>query len=251
MGLYTRVKLLTICKKFVVIYSMTFKESQGPDAERAELNTRAIERAQDTAEKLRTEVIDLSFEAVKKFLQDDIEIMERLDESGFPEGEDVGFYVLLDTLSAPLKDGEYTRTLSVLLVRNDDISPLFPEEEDGYPHSNDDQLRVYVPVPNDYILGESELPNTDEVYVERVHEHEDSRSRYVISREGMYEYESIRDNGEEVIYDDFSDRVIWRRITRRVDSGLPILAVISEDLINMSAVPQRVITIGEPEVHDR
>lgn len=229
---------------------MTFGEQYGPDAERTELNQRAIDRTNDAAEILRNEVIDLGFDAVKKFLQDDRELAEELEDADYPDGEEVGVYILTDLLSAPQKDGEFTLSLSLLLERDEDLIPNFVDDDEDSPHSNDKQLRIFVPVPDDYQIGDDDFPKPDEIYVERIMEMHDT-TRYVIRREGMYEYESMKDSGEEVVYDDFSDKVLWRRMTRRVDTGLPILSVIAEDLINMNAKPQRVITIGEAEVRDR
>lgn len=230
---------------------MTHGEQFGSDPHRAELNSRAIERAHDTAEALRNEVMDLAYEAVKKFLQDDISTLQELEDMGYPEGAEVTLYVLSDFLSAPKKEGQFTDTLSLQLGRDEEITPTLIDVNDGYPHSKADKLKIYVPVPEDYVVGTSEeIPVPDEIYVERIHDAEDSRSRYVIRRDGMYEYESARDSGEEVVYDDFSDRVFWRRMTMRVDTGLPILSVIAEDLINMDVMPQRSFVIGKAEVHD-
>lgn len=225
------------------------REPIGPDAERAMLNDRGIEHTKDAAEILRNGVIGLSFDAVKTFLEGDIEQAKKLEENGYPDGEEIEIYVLSDFLSAPSKDGEFTMALSLLWQRDEAMTLSFVEVASDSPHSNDSRLRVYIPVPDDYQIGEDDIPRPDEVYVERIIDDNDS-SRYVIRRDGMYEYESIKDTGEEVIYDDFSDRVLWRRMTRRVDTGLPILSVIAEDLINMTVIPQRVITVGEPEVRD-
>jgi hypothetical protein len=245
---------LTIKQKFVVIYAMTLGEIPGPDIGRDELNARAIDQAHYAAEKLRGQVIDDAYEAVKKFLLDDAKALKELEAQGFPKGKEVSLYLLDDILSAPTQDGDFTRTVSLLLERNKEFAPdtVTEVEDDGYPHSNDDQLRIHTPVPNDYRMGQLDIPPPNVVYVERIiGGQEESHSYYAIRRDGMYEYEPMGGSGEEVIYDDFSDRVLWRRITRRVDSGLPILSAIVEDLINMDAVQQRTFTVGEAGVQDR
>ena len=215
---------------------MTNGEHVNDDAERQRLNEIASEFARSQAKLAREKLISFACQAVRIFFTEDEEMIEALEAKDFPKGDSLGIYVLEDVIMALQRGDRAPITHTLLLV---------PDTEIG--QTGDARLRLLVPIDEVTENGENEaeaenLPQ--EVYVE-VTSREGQLTRYAIDKDGIYEYISAADTGEQVIIDDLHEDMWQRRASLRVDTGMSIVSQIQEDFINMRAIPQRIITVGE------
>jgi hypothetical protein len=209
---------------------MTNGESLNNEAEFHELNQEAIEFVREQAKKGREKLISFAWQAVRLFKAEDDELRADLENRDLPKDESIGIYVLEDIIRAPESEGRIPVTQTLLLVPNTELG-----------QSGDDRLRLFVPFME--IEGEGTIP-PDEVYVE-VTSHEGEITRYAINKNGIYEYVSAADTGEQVVKDDLHEDVWERRVSLLVDTGMATVSKIQEDFINMRAIPQRILTVGE------
>jgi hypothetical protein len=206
------------------------------DPEIEQLNRDSKETLLKEAERVRTEVIGMGFEAVRLFALRDRVAFKQWEEQDSPEGP-LQYYVLTDILAAPVRNN-HIHTWSILLVSEHDLG----ESEDETPRT--ESLRIYIPVPENLSIFDDydtdDLPKPDRIYFER-QDATGKVTRYDLSREHLLRYTTAADQlgGEDTHEeDDFMKRILTTMAVR-VDSRLPILAKIQEDMVNMKVVPQR------------
>lgn len=213
------------------------------------------------AEGMREQIVGLAYDAVVLFLDEDNRTLQELTAAGYPEGAEAELYVLDDLYSAPFSDGEPVRTLSILLERDSlvdddtlDEEGIVIDDEELPLGDLSDTLRVFLPIPRDTVIDEnfdpSTLPKSDTIYVERMVDRGEA-VRYIISKEGMEYYISAADTGEEFRESDAFEERLASSFARRVETGLPFMANLHEDFINMNVIPQRTIRVGDAAVEDR
>lgn len=194
-----------------------------------QLNRSATDGILEQAERERDSVVALVHRAVVLFAQRD---QRSLAEA--QPGDTINLYVLQDTIAGPQGDD---RSMLSLLFKHDESLSL-PDRQD--------QLVVYSPVDTDdpfSVMAFDELPKPDEVFIERTSE-SGTMARYVVSHAGIEAYISPSDDGEGGSELDAFDERLDAMLQRRVDTGLPFVSQLHEDLINMQVVPQREITFG-------
>lgn len=218
---------------------MTPENRDNIEAQRAFLNRRTTEALLEQARSSREEFISRSFDALQVFAQIDAAAFKET-ETEIGENDDPMFepYVLEDVIIAPMKDNVPQRTLSLLWV---------PDVALG--QKGDEHMRIYFPVPDELDHLRESIPDKGYVFVEQ----KDKNGvilRTIVLPEGLYEYTSAADGGVQEIFDDMSDQMIRRRMSMRVDAGLPFIGQLMEDFANMHVAPQRFITDKNPRVTD-
>lgn len=192
-----------------------------------------LEQAVEIAGKIREYVHD----GISHFLDNDRELTAKLSVTPPAQGEVTEWYILEDMLAAPTQDGQFQRCFSMKVI-----------DPDGSPEEGNDELVVYIPVPEGITLDEGVLPLPPRVYVEHADINGEDKTRYEIGG-NLRAYSAAADDGQEVTdVDLMSDE--QTNEDRRLKSGAPALAAILENLINMKAVPQRKIIEGDPKVYD-
>ncbi len=199
------------------------------------------------ASDLRKQLIAFSFNALKYLLR--AELAEAPKRAALPLGADIEQWVLKqDTLSAP-EDGSAAKTqatASFMVAKQ-------VETVDDYV-----RIRVHVPLgsarvetPDDI----SELLPPEAVYVEHIDldDEGDARvKRMAITPERIFEYTREGDPnalGDTIAGDDFGPD-LWESLSKRVDSGLPAISQVYEDIINADLAVQRITTVGETALVD-
>jgi hypothetical protein len=121
----------------------------------------------------------------------------------------------------------------------------------------DERLRILVPAPKDFNPSDpeaiTELPEPDEVYVERSlppKEGEDTPtilSRYAITRQRSFPY--VLHDGDEIL-EDTADSNIELFFTERLPEELTRLVRLRLDMKRFSIKPQRSSVVGSAEITD-
>ncbi len=220
-----------------------FNFETGDNNEVERLNLKAQEELLKAAQERRKEVINLAYEAVRLFLKRDQVIIKSLGESADEEPSTISLYVLEDFVAAPFQaNDEPIRTFSLLFQPKDEV------------WSRGDKLRVHV-VAGEFSLSDPELENLpvpNEIYTERIDDRGDVLARHIISAAGIAAYIGAGDTpeGEQLLEADaFEERAA--AISRlRVDTGLPVITRLHEDMVNMKVVPQRVFIPGTDSSFD-
>lgn len=191
------------------------------------LNEAGRDMLLEDAERIRGEVIDFSHQAVKLYLGIDIARLRESEGDGLSE-----FFVLIDLLESP--DYETRAMLTVRLESSRLNSP------DSTPSSTDSLIIMY-PVPNeldftDENFSVEDIPETDGVYF--VKETNGTKSYFAVVRKVAYEYVPTEIVDCDLLEGDI-DFGIAQLNGLTVKSGVPVLATLLEDLINMKGVAQR------------
>ena len=202
----------------------------GPDIDRERLNMRAVETALAEAGRIRSQLIEFGHAAIVAFAQKDQIVERAIDEGHVAANDIVVTFVREDLVAALGQDKEPVRAFSLLLNRDAEIG-----------QAGHDKLRIYMPVPIDVAEGRifdpEKLPTPDSLYIEETTE-DGKVVRHAVTKSQLFEYESAHDTEIEVIKDDLHPDRIWKLLSVRLDSGLPYLTRLYEDLVNMKVVPQ-------------
>lgn len=200
-----------------------------------EFNMRGVEMSLEDAERTRLALVQYCSEAVLLFAEIDAGTENALSNGELEKSEDIRFFVEEDFLATPMLDGQLQRSLSLQLTN---------EKEDDSKQT----LFLYMPIPDDIDLAPGtnlrSVPIPDVIYVEHRYG-DDIIKRYLISRTEVVEYVSAFDTGEEVIKDEFHPERLERLLLKRVDSWLPFLTRLREDVINMKTIPQFVGKVSD------
>lgn len=228
-------------------------------------NAESAKVAEDLAGKARAEVIDLAYDAIEVYLQDDkstfTEAFEGLESTIDSKlGETVGFYVVEDMLAAPEVPQGFVRTFGILLVdaavheameASDDFGTELDDDEvgiiDGVPFS---RLKVHIPVDDDTYIQQFTMPHRKTVnaaYLEYSYGNEKPPLRYAVTNEGLYEF-TIGTEGNDL--EGMSYAQFMQRATARVSEESVLALSMLRNVTNMRAVPQRYVDLGSPEVTD-
>lgn len=207
----------------------------GPRIE--ELNGFAERLNEEKARGLREDVIKLVHEAASVFLREDVD-SRRFFEDTNPDSPVVPQYINQDFMASPgLVIPEYVDAISYQLVRSKQRAP-------GQTFGAD-RITMYVPVDKDFDLGSSdvELPDVaeiDEVYVrfEKQVDDELRVTRYAVTRQGVFEYITAVDSGEEVKKDEIFQQGMHYVQTDTQVSYMNMLAQLLEDHRNFQVVHQ-------------
>lgn len=226
---------------------MKYGEFDGAAQSREAENAALVEAARDSVHRLCEQMIHSSFNQLRDRLAQDAAELEMYAVSGSPQGKSVDIYVSPDRLHAPAPDGDAPETLTLLLEHG----PLVDDDE--FEHFGD-RLRIYLPVASDYVYPEP-LEGADapeEMYVEFMpgSASTEPHARYVILHDmndpqfrfNLYAYESATDGNEEIIHDDFSDKVMQDALFSRIPENVEVAGKLLRRLGNFDAVYQKSVS---------
>lgn len=216
----------------------------------SELNEAATRELAEKSAETCAAIVTYVRNALTVFLDEDRKLDELARMVGVQEGEVLDYYILEDMLAVP----EDTTAEAA------DVQPAFQpslvmklRSSRGEVTSGSDELLVYVPVPESFNFGVDPVPPTAGVFIEHRNIQGD-KTRYAISEMGFSAYSTLSDGGQVTEFDttgDLGDELTDDTVRmadglyKRVDSGLPALAKIYENLVNMEVVPQRRIVAGQ------
>ena len=210
-------------------------EDEGPDV--SDLNTQATHELLNQTEEMARKIVGLVHEAVVIYLEADRKLEEQINETPLAEGAVADFYITEDYLGTPQADGNFQRCLKAKLQAQD---------VGGMITRGNDELVVRLPISDDVTVQEGEVPRPANVYIEHTNVHGDNTS-YAVGESGFNAFIAMSDSGEEVTeFDIFQDRIE----DSRVDTGLPTMAALLQNLINMKLVHQRRIIGGDPQTYN-
>lgn len=206
---------------------MSYKDKSG-GCGREKLNKEATDTTERRAAEARRVLMDYANKAVHLFWEQDEAALADMEIRDVPAEESIGIYVLEDVIHAPIMEGKSTAAKTLLVVPNIENT-----------ENNEEYMRIYVALEDSGELpSEERLPTA--VYFERA-DRQGSVRRYAVSEEVIYEYVSAADTGKQEIMDEFHPDRLQKRLALWLDTGLPIVDKLTEDLINMRAIAQRVI----------
>lgn len=222
---------------------MRYGEYAGSDQSREAVNAQIAEVARQGVHDFCTMMIASAYDRLREKLRLDAVELDLHELSGFPEDKEVITYVSPDKLYSPMYYGRPQETLTLLLEHN----ALIEETEEEHVG---DRLCIYIPVGREYVyptpLDPADVP--EEMYVEFIPgpASMEPPARYIIQHDGsdrdlrfnLYAYESAADGGEQVIYDNFSDRVISEAMQQRVPENVELAARLLRRIGNFSIVNQ-------------
>lgn len=212
-----------------------------------EQNLGAVEALEGAAKDLREKFVASAFEAVKVYLDLQLEAFERIEKTPAELRSPYEFYALETLTRVPFNDDKPQSALSLRLEPDENISlsPKADREDDG----DETYMMVYVPVPDEVSAG-PDMPREEvdaipapgfiavELVVNGVGE------SWVIDASGVRPYVSSAE-GEEITTAGTegmaSDDNEWEfmRLSTRVDSGMPVVSGLFERYTNWSAVVQQ------------
>jgi hypothetical protein len=197
------------------------------------INEQASTELTDLSLEMRKEILSFVHKAFVTFLQKDRETIAEADRGLLPDQSVQYTYVTEDFLAVPGEMGTEQLALSLKLK-----PPL--KDSEGLEIIGPKPMFMYVPVPHEFSYETDPLPFTEDAYIEQVSRDEE-KIRYVIKPHSVSAYSTKSDGQEVTEY----DLVAESDVTKRIDSGLPILAKIYENLVNMDIVPQRGFIVGQ------
>lgn len=200
----------------------------------SDLNEQASKDLLERSLETSRDVVDFIYRGMHIFVAKDRELDRRLDKEPLGIGDTAEFFITEDILAAPKKYGVFQRCFSMkLLARN----------VGGSVAQGSNEMMVYLPIPDGVSVLEGEIPRPDNIYVEHTNMHGD-RTRYSVGEEGFFAYIAERDDGTEVTEID-----ILEELSADIGTGLPALAALYQNLVNMKVVPQRRVVGGDPTAY--
>lgn len=181
------------------------------------------------AEVMRRSLISAAFQVFKESHVEDIATLERLNLTK------KRLWLTVDDFDAPTLDGEPQETMAFAV-------------QSGHDDQSRRRLRFHIPVPEDFDRESTEaldrLEQPNRLYVERVNLAAGiagkTAVRYAIAESHAFMYRTFMDTqDEEVLYPD--DDAVWDEFDRGFNSGITLVAELSEDLINWRRVKQRLL----------
>lgn len=218
----------------------------------SELNQAATRELAEKSAETCAAIVAYVTHAMGVFLDEDRKLDEAALIVGVQEGAVLDYYILEDMLAVPEE----------ATAEGAEIEPAFQSSlvmklrlQSGATASGSDELLVHVPVPASFNFTADPIPPSSGVYIEHRNIHGD-KTRYAISETGFSAYTTLSDGGQVTEFDTIEDLVGGESdpstvkmgdgmFYKRVDSGLPALASIYENLVNMEVVPQRRIVAGQ------
>jgi hypothetical protein len=205
------------------------------------LNEQGREIILAETDQMREAIISFAHETVKLYLG-----IDKYRTAENPEGENgYVFFVLAEALHRP--ENEPNVVLSIRLE---------PVLEAGEPNMHGDSLTILLPIPADIDFTNDEfdpadLPRPEAVYVIRTRD--EASAHYAIGELGTYFYEPSDITASYTDEFDTTEDSFAGFGSNPVKSGLPFLASIYEDMVNMRAVPfyRKVLTILDEETTDQ
>jgi hypothetical protein len=197
----------------------------------SELNTRASQELAEISVDTIKAMIEFMHQGLVRFLEIDRALDGKIADEPLVAGQQAEYYVLEDFLAAPTEDGEPQWCMSLKLQNT-------REKADFDKRIN--ELRVYLPVPEDVTVLEGEVAMPEKIFIEYANI-DGENERFSVGLDGFTVYSALQD-GEEVTEHDILEGLDSQK---RVDTGLPTLAYLFENLVNMTVVPQRRISVGD------
>jgi len=207
-----------------------------------ELNSKTRERLLEEAASIRKQIIDLAFNALKIYLAIDQKKILDLGEEQGVVGQLAEHYVMADIIQRP--EQEDRLCLTFRLEDYDTADPLSDDFETGPVRSID----IYVPIPEgiDFTSEEFDvglLKSPEVVYMARNSEDEAVRFAIGLNEVSAYIPEAI-DGVPTDEFDAIQER-LYATESKVVESGLPMLTKLLEDMVNMRVVVRTRYIIGE------
>lgn len=202
------------------------------DEQLQRLNREGVDTLLEAAERIRGTIMGLVVKAVRSAVQQDQINRSQLNHPSQFGSRGVEQYVLVDYLAAPFENELATPCVSIRLDRNKDLG-----------QQGDDSLYLYVPEPENFVVTISEpeeLPDPEVVFLKRIDSNGVILESYKITADGARKYIGPADypDRDQEIEGDTYDETMAGTLTKRVDSRLPVLTEIAEDIVNMKLVPQ-------------
>jgi len=197
-----------------------------PRHEVQKLNDLSAEKTQNIVELMCQKTIDDVYEGIAIYLNFDREAQQELEAKGYPKGEAVDYYVVIDDLTAPRKDKEFVSVYSTRI-----------ESEDGRSY-----IKIFLPI-GDANSNEFEMPKKESVNEVFIEMHDTETHWFAIHKTGLYEYVPLAKQDEEAP-DILSDQGIWQWIDERVPETLQKLAKLDQNMVNWDTVHQNSYIIG-------
>lgn len=200
-------------------------ESSPQHQEISGLNSRASQELAEISSDTIKAMIEFMHDGLVHFLEQDRELDAKIAEDFSTAGTSGDYYVLEDFLAAPMEDGAPQWCFSLKLRNLNERADIDRRIE---------ELSVYFPVPETVTVteGEVDLPST--IFIELTDADGDSM-RYSVGESGFTVYSALSD-GEEISEFDLLEDL---ESQKRVNTGLPALSYLFENLVNMTVVPQR------------
>lgn len=210
-----------------------------PESQRQQFNAEGARLVEEKARQTRLDLIKYATRIVIWRAAEDKIALDSIEQ--LPQGENttLGIHTTVDVLHGLVNDETVTETQTLKWTREDSLN------QEGYK-----ELVVYIPldtqgklpdidVDESAQVEEAQLP--DEIYL-AITDQDDVVSRYVLAKDGIQQYISAGEAGEQEVFDELHPAIWQQRLRRRVDTGLPLTDQILEALINMDTVPQRTIS---------
>lgn len=194
------------------------------------LNEQGRDMLLGETEKMRKEVISFAHQAIKLY--------SGIDKRGNNEDGPIELFILAEALERPELEGRMSLTLRLepSIIRA-------PVESDPT-----QSLTILYPIPDelDFTAPDfdpEELPIPDVVYF--VRELDGLKSYFAVVREVAFDYVPVYTFPDQNRLPESGQEINFILDGLTVQSGLPILAELLEDLINMKGVLQRKVSPGE------
>lgn len=192
------------------------------------LNQETTESAEAAAEILRSQVIDIAVNHVRAMLEVDRGISLLVEAGLAAIGEEIPIHVFHDTLAVHYEEGKPIQTRSALLERNPDRGQY-----------GKDKLRIHVPCDE----NSNPIEHPDRIFVQRIAEDETVIS-FAIHRAKFYNFTpgALSPDGQDRLSSDED----FDRILLLIDTHMPDITELFEDLGNMRIIPQLQHKVGRP-----
>jgi hypothetical protein len=217
---------------------MTHPEHPEIAVDIAAINAQAAQELYERSIEAARSIVSLVHKATVFYAAKDKDLLETLEILGPAPGETHDLYVLQDMLAAPQDANTFTWCLSLRLRGNN------PDTEQAV-REGSNELFLYLPVPEKLDIRKDVIPLPTNVYIEHTNPMGD-KTRYQIGEMGVSAYSALVDGEEVTEFDLFEERFEYAQA--KVDSGLPMLAALEQNLVNMQTVPQRRLVFTEDDV---
>lgn len=209
------------------------------------LNIRSGEQLALRAAEVRRETIRSAHEGVILRWREQEAALAEIAAAGYPPDSVLAYYVLDDETGFPFEGNHFQRSLRLKLQ---------PDFGIGYDNVDEGRyMYVHIPIADEAVLDENFdvtlVPLPAKVGVE-VHEKDGTVQSYVLSEEGIAEFENEAITGRQITEADREDELFMRRLAKRVDTRLALTSELSENMTNWTAQIQRVSPLGSDQITD-